>query len=169
MRPNVLSVRRRVDFGDACSIPTAGFSNCGFIALELIGHGHNPVARSPSQDYSSALHLKPRQSLAPSDLREIGFVDGTNAGSVGASAAHGRMSPGNLVNHCQLTMIREFRAAILSRDTRTADSMLRARSCGTARARTSWIRPRRACRRPWRVLRSNALRDCALATRAAPP
>ena len=95
----------------------AGSPNRGFIALELIGHGPCPVARRPSQDYPSALHLKPRQALAPSDLQEIGFVDGTNAKSIGFSAAHGRMSPGNLVYHCQLNMIREFRAAFLSGDT----------------------------------------------------
>jgi hypothetical protein len=49
-------------------IPMAGSPNRGFIALELIGHGTGPAARSPCQHYPRALHLKPWQALAPSDL-----------------------------------------------------------------------------------------------------
>ena len=41
------------------------------------------------------------------------------------SATHGRMSPGNLVYHCQLNMIREFRAGFLSRDTSLTSECLR--------------------------------------------
>ena len=99
-------------------IPTAGSPNRGFIALELIGHGPGPVARCPCQDDPSALHLKPRQALAPSDLQELRFVAGTNAESIGFSAAHGRIPPVDLVYHYQLSHVREFRAGFLSRDTR---------------------------------------------------
>jgi hypothetical protein len=99
----------------------AGSPNRGFIALELIGHGAGPVARSPRQDDPSALHLEPRPSLAPSDFQEVGLVGGTNAESIGLSAAHGRTSPGYLVYHCQLSMVREFRAVFLSRNTRSLE------------------------------------------------
>ena len=40
--------------------------------------------------------------------------------SIGFSAAHGRISPGNLVYYCQLNAVREFRAGFLSGDTRTS-------------------------------------------------
>src|SRR5271163_901656 len=95
----------------------AGSPNRGFIALELIGDGPGPVARSPCQDYPRALHLKPWQAVAPSDLYEVGFVARTNMESIRLSAAHGRMSPGDLVYHYHLNMIRQFRAGIVSGDT----------------------------------------------------
>jgi hypothetical protein len=99
-------------------IPMAGPPNRGFIALELISQGSNPVARSTRQDDSGALHLEPRQALAPSDLQKVLFVDGMDVKSTWFSAAHGRMSPGNLVYHCQLNLVSQFRAAFLSGDTR---------------------------------------------------
>jgi hypothetical protein len=86
----------------------AGSPNRGIIALELIGHDPGPVTRSPRQDYPRALHLKPWQAVAPSDLNEVGFVAPTNMESIRLSAAHGRMSPGNLVYHCHLNMVRNF-------------------------------------------------------------
>src|SRR5260370_28372767 len=95
----------------------AGSPNRGFIALQLIGHGHGPSARSARQDDPSALHLEPRQALAPSNLQEVGFVVGTSTEGIGFSAAHGRISPGNLAYHCQLSMVCEFRAVFLSGDT----------------------------------------------------
>jgi hypothetical protein len=61
-------------------IPTIGFPNRCFVALELIGHRRGAVARSPCQDDPSALRLELRQAMASSDLQEVGLVNGMYAG-----------------------------------------------------------------------------------------
>ena len=57
------------------------------------------------------------EALASGDFQEVRFVNRMNAKSIGFSAAHGMMTPGNLAYHCQLSKVCEFRAVFLSGDT----------------------------------------------------
>jgi hypothetical protein len=74
----------------------------------LIGDKLRPSARGACQDDSRALHLEPRERLAPRKLRKVRFVIGTEDQSVGFSATHGRKTPEDLDVHCHLNIRANF-------------------------------------------------------------